>query len=651
MGVSPTRPCRIAAVALPALLATGPAMAQADLVNLSLEELGNVVITSTAKREQRLGDAPASVFVITADDIRRSGATRLPEALRMAPNLQVAQVTTNDYAISARGFNSQSANKLLVLIDGRSVYTPLFGGVFWDVQDLPMENIERIEVVSGPGSTVWGVNAVNGVVNVITRSAAQTPGTRVSAGAGNRERLAALSHGLALPNGGGLRLHLKHTELRPTETANGTPVDDAGHMTQAGFRADWGGSGDRVTLLGNAYRGRRGQPLPGTVAVAGSRFQLGAISLSGANLLARWERPLPEGMLSAQAYFDRTAREVPPTFDETLEIADLEVQYTRRPVPEHQLTFGANYRRSRDHVDNNTPSFAFLPKRLNQTWPSLFAQDEIMLAPGLHLTLGTRVERNDYTGTEILPNLRLAWKASPRHLWWTSLARTVRAPSRLDRDIYAPAEPPFVLAGGPNFQAETAKVVELGYRGQPLDALTLSATVFHADYDRLRTQNLAASRTSVFFGNGMYGKLDGIETWGSLQASPALRLHAGFTRLWPRMRLRPGVIDTAFTLAATEGAMPRHQAQLRAAFDLPRDAELDLLLRHVSRLIVPDRTAFGEVPAYTAVDLRLGARLGAATELTLTAQNLFDRGHGEFAKVATRSEFGRGVLLHVRSRF
>jgi len=644
-------PGRIAVAALPALLATGPAMAQVGFVNLSLEELGNVVITSTAKREQRLADAPASVFVITADDIRRSGATRLPEALRLAPNLQVARITGNEYAINARGFGGQQANKLLVLIDGRSVYTPLFGGVFWDVQDLPMENIERIEVVSGPGSTLWGVNAVNGVVNVITRSAAQTPGTLVSAGTGNRERLATLGHALALPGGGGLRVHLKHTEQRRTETAAGTPIDDAGHMTHAGFRADWGGNGDRVTLLGNAYRGRHGQPLPGTIAVTGSQFKLGAISLSGANLLARWERPLNEGTLSVQAYFDRTVRQVPPTFDETLQIADLEVQYTRRPLPEHQLALGASYRRSQDRISNNTPDFGFLPAHVNQAWASLFAQDEITLAPGLQLTLGARVERNDYTGAEFLPNLRLAWKPSPRHLWWGSLARTVRAPSRLDRDTYVPVQPPFRLAGGPDLQAETANVAELGYRGQPLDTLTLSATAFRAEYDRLRTQNLAASRTYAFFGNGMRGKLDGIETWASLQATTALRLHAGFTRLWPRLQLHPGVIDTAFTVDTTEGNMPRRQLQLRAALNLPRDAELDLLLRHVSRLTIPDRPVFGDVPAYTAVDLRLGARVGAGTELTLTAQNLFDRGHGEFSKVATRSEFGRGVFIHARSRF
>jgi len=645
MNLSVSRYFHTTAIGLACGLASEHAAAQGSLADLSLEELGNVVITSAAKREQRLADAPASLFVITSDDIRRSGATRLPEALRLAPNLHVAQAYSGGYAISARGFNGSSANKLLVLIDGRSVYTPLFAGVFWDVQDLPLEDVERIEVASGPGGTLWGVNAVNGVINIVTRSAAGTRGTLASVAGSRRERAAVLRHGFALPGGGDMRLHVKRTDLSHTETATGSRVDDAGHMLMAGLRADWGRSGDRFTLVGNAYRGKHGQPEPGAITITGVTFALGTVQLSGANLLARWEKPLAGGDLSVQAYLDRTKRDTPPTFDETLDIADLEVQYTLRPTPGHTVSVGANYRRSHDRVGHGAPQFAFLPERLNQAWASLYAQDEIELRDDLRLTLGARVERNDYTGNEFLPNMRLAWKPAPQHLLWSSVAHAVRAPSRLDRDTYIPAQPPFLLNGGQGFRAETADVLELGYRGQPMPRLALSATAFQGDYDHLRTQELAPSRTAVYFGNGMEGRATGLESWATVQASPLLRLHAGFTLLHPRLHLKPGSIDTAGTVAAVQGAMPRRTWQLRASLNLPQEGEADLMLRRVGALTSPD------VPAYTAVDLRLGGRPMPGVELALMARNLLDRGHGEFTPVATRAEIGRSLLLQLRAFF
>lgn len=640
MGLSPRQACCIAAAALWA----GPAVAQAPLVDLSLEELGNVTITSNAKREQCLSDAPAALFVITSEDIRRSGVTRLPEALRLAPNLHVAEVYNGGHAISARGFNASAANKLLVLIDGRSVYTPLFAGVFWDVQDVVLEDVERIEVSSGPGSTLWGVNAVNGVVNIITKSAAATRGTLASVAAGSRERVEVLRQGWSLGNDGDMRLYIKHTEQGRTETAAGTRVEDAGHMLRAGFRADWGREGERFSLQGKAYRGNHGQPLPGSINVTGVDFALDTIRLSGASLQARWERPVGPGDLSVQAYLDHTLRVNPPTFDENLNIADVELQYTLRPTPAHTVTLGANHRRSRDHVGHGAPEFAFLPERLNQSWTSLFAQDEVAVSEALRLTLGARIERNDYTGNEFLPTLRLAWKPAPDHLLWASAARTVRAPSRLDRDVYIPAQPPFLLDGGPDFRSETAKVLQLGYRGQPLPALSLSATAFSGNYDHLHTQELAPSHTSVYFGNGMEGRVSGLEAWGVVQAAPWLRLHGGFTLLRPRLSLKPGSIDTGDSVAAAEGAMPRQTWRLRAAFNLPREAELDLTLRHVGALHTPD------VPAYTAVDLRLGAALGPNVDIALTGQNLFGS-HGEFTDIQTRTEWGRSLLLQLRLRF
>jgi iron complex outermembrane receptor protein len=632
-------------LALLAVMLAQPALAQqqvAGLLALSLEELSHIEVMSASRRAEPLSGAPTSLFVITAEDIRRSGATSLPEVLRLAPNLQVARASGPGYAISSRGFNGSSANKLLVLIDGRSVYTPLFGGVFWDMQDLVLEDVERIEVISGPGGTLWGVNAVNGVINVITQPAARTQGTLVSGGVGNREDQVTLRQGLALGDSGHLRLYARHSGQEHTVTAAGAAADDAGHQARLGFRADWGGARDTFTLQGDAFRGRHGQPAPGSIAITGLNVPLGAIELSGANLLGRWEGRREGSDWAVQAYYDRTERAVPPFFRQELELLDLQLQQTLRPQSVHTLVWGAQYRLGRDRLENSA-YFAFLPPRLDPHWSSLFAQDEIRLSEPLRLTLGARLERNDYTGWEFLPNARLAWRLGPEHLLWTAVSRTVRAPTRLDHDPFVPGKPPFLLAGGPEVRSETARVVELGYRGQPAAQATVAVTAFHARYDDLHTQEIVRSPTPhLVFGNGLEGRVSGVEMWGALQAAPRWRLQGGFTRLWQDLRLQPGSTDTR-AVAAAEGANPARQAVLRSSLDLPRGVELDLAARYVSRL--PGLA----VPGYVAVDLRLGWQPHPDLDLSLGVQNLFDRRHGEFTITdpALRSEFGRAAFLKV----
>jgi iron complex outermembrane recepter protein len=609
------------------------------LLDLSIEDLATVQITSVSRRAERLSDAAASVFVITGEDIRRAGVTTLPEALRLAPNLQVARNSASDYLISARGFNGPQANKLLVLIDGRSVYTPLFSGVFWDVQDVLLEDVERIEVISGPGGTLWGVNAVNGVINVITRSATDTQDTLLAGGAGNREAQAAVRHGRGAGNAQGLRLYAKTMHHRHTESASGAAVDDAWHHTQVGFRGDWVGADRSFRLHGNAYDGKRDQPPPGTIST-GVPLALDTISVSGANLLGRWERLLGgDSSLSVQAYYDHTRRVVPPTFGETLHIVDLQVEHALRPAPAHAVVWGGQYRHARDDVDNSV-FVAFLPAMLKQDWASVFAQDEITLRETLWLTLGARLERNDYTGTEFLPNARLAWKPSADHLVWGAVSRTVRAPSRLDRDTFVPGQPPFVLGGGPNVRSEIARVYELGYRGQPTSDSAFSATIFHADYDHLRIQQLAPGGASVFFGSGMEATVAGIEMWGSWRVSPRWRLKGGFNRLWQDFRLKSGP-DLFASVAAAEGANPRQSWTLRSSFDLGPQSELDLVLRYVSALSQP------AVPSYVALDLRLGWRLRPDLEFSLVGQNLLDRRHPEFNTGATPNEIQRAFYAKV----
>ncbi len=611
-----------------------------DLTSLSLEELGNIQITSVSKKPERLADAAASVFVITAEDIRRSGARSLPEALRLAPNLQVAEASATGHAISARGMNgsnSSAPNKLLVLIDGRSVYSPLFSGVFWDAQEVMLEDVERIEVISGPGGTLWGVNAVNGVINIITRSAADTRGALLATAVGNDGSDIGFRYGGSLGADGNYRVYARHTRWDRGETADGTTVDDAGHRTQVGFRTDWQRGNDGLTVEGNVYDGSEQQPAPGALAISGVDLILGDVSNSGANLTVRWNRALAEGgSLDLQAYYDHTRRTVPPLFGERLDILDFQLQHSLRPLGVHSLVWGMNARQSRDKVENTSPYFAFLPVRVRQHWTSLFAQDELALTPRLRLTLGARLERNDYTGTEFLPNARLAWKATPNHLFWMAASRTVRAPSRLDRDAHVPAAPPYLLDGGDQVRSEVAKVYELGYRGQPTPRLSWSATIFHNDYDHLRTQEIAPSFTYLFFGSLMEGHADGIEGWGSFQAAENWRLSGGFTVLNERFRLKPGSNDAA--APGRKGFDPSHTWQLRSSWNLGGNAELDVGLRHVGKL------ARDDVPAYLAVDARLGWKLAPGTEISLTGRNL-SGGHGEYRTRALRREIGRTVIF------
>ena len=619
------------------------AIERVSFADLSLEELANIRITSVSKRPERLADAAGSVFVITAEDIRRSGATSLPQVLRLAPNLQVAQTSANGFAISARGSNgsaNSAPNKLLVLIDGRSAYSPLFSGVFWDVQDVVLADVERIEVISGPGGTLWGINAVNGVINVITKPAAQTQGTLAQAHVGNRDDGATVRYGGRAGNGGHYRVYGKHSRHDHLTADDGSPVDDAWHRTQAGFRADWDKGEEQFTLHGEAYTGRIGQPRPGAVSISGTDLALGTVEASGVNLTGRWSYLLGNGSrLTWQAYYDRTERTVPPTFTETLDIADLQMQQSLRPIGRHEITWGVNYRYSWDRVENTSPIFAFLPAELDQQWSSVFAQDEIALRDDLRLTLGARVERNPYTGSEFLPNARLAWKLDPHHLVWGAASRAVRAASRLDADAFFPREPPFILEGGPGVRSEVANVVEIGYRANPGTSLSWSVTAFHTDYDHLRTQELTPSGRSLVFANEMEGETTGIEAWGRYQVTKWWRLSAGYTAMKDRLRLKEGSTDTVSELAV--GKNPAHTWQLRSAFSLAGGRELDVAIRRVGALTNP------EVPSYTAFDARFGWQVRPDLELSLVGLNLLGTDHAEYALIGTRSRMPRTVFLQL----
>ncbi len=608
----------------------GVGAADDSLVDLSFEELANIEITSVSRRAQPLSEAPASVYVITAEAIRRSGATSLPQALRLAPNLQVAQLDASQYAITARGFNNAIGNKLLVLIDGRTVYTPFFSGVFWDQQDVLLADIKRIEVISGPGATLWGANAVNGVINVITRSAHETEGALLVGAAGSAETRAGARFGGAAPGGGHYRVYALDARRENTRDENSVSLADGWDSQQIGFRADWDGTSSDFTLQGDAYRGKteqRNLPFPGFPA---------AIEVSGYNLLGRWTRRLDDGAtLRLQAYVDHSERDDALLYKPEVDIADIEFQHALR-WSAHKVVWGGGYRQARDDVRPGL-FFGFRPPQRELRWANLFVQDEVALQPDLGLTFGVKFERNDYTGTESLPTVRLAWKPARDHMVWGALSRAVRAPARLDRDITLPPNPPFIIAGGPEFVSEVANVAELGWRGTPRPDLSLSITGFYNDWERLRSGQLPPD---ALVQNMISGSTYGVEGWGVWQASTAWRLSAGFTTLRADLAVDAGSTDPVGPSAL--GNDPEYQWMLRSSLTPWPGHEFDVELRRVAALPEP------VVPAYTALDLRYGWRVTPEFTVSLVGRNLLDGGHAEFGAAPGRSVIPRSVLLDLR---
>jgi iron complex outermembrane receptor protein len=639
--MSHTRLCGAARAAalLTLCLAAQAARADQELASLSLEQLSDVVITSVSRQEERLSNAAASIFIVTANDIMRSGARTLPEALRLAPNLQVARVDARNYAITARGFNSVFANKLLVLIDGRSVYSPLFSGVFWDVVDVVIGDIERIEVISGPGATIYGSNAVNGVINILTKSSKDTQGGYAAVAAGEREQLGATRYGGRLGSGGHFRVYGKALHEQSARTEAGADNHTGFSRGQAGFRNDWDLERAGLTLSGDAY--------------TGSLEQLGTpdIRVAGANLSGTVAAKLDDGSeLRAQLIVDHSERDQPNAYNDRLNTVDLELQHNLRVGERHRIAWGGGYRYSLDRIDPNARGFVFLPAELSMHWANAFVQDEIDLGRGVKATLGFKAEHNNYTGYEYLPNLRLAWAPGSTSLWWTSLSRTVRAPSRIDRDLYAPVNPPvvagvprYVIGGGPAFVSEVAKVFEVGYRGQPSERMSYSVTGFVSDYDKLRTLEPQASGTTVFSNLGR-GRVSGIEGWWRWQPVERWRLVGGAVVQHIRTSLLPGSRDLTGTTGLANSD-PERRFTLRSSLDISDAQQLDVALRYNSSLSNPS------LPGYYEMDAEWAWRIGPRLDVSLIGENLLHRSHPEFGAAGGRSVFPRAVLLKVVKRF
>jgi len=599
------------------------------LSRMSLEELAQIEVSSVSKRPERLADAAAAIYVITRDDIRRAGVTSLPEALRLAPGVQVARTSSHSYAITVRGFNGSNANKLLVMIDGRSVYTPLHSGVFWDMQDVMLEDVERIEVVRGPGGTLWGANAVNGVINILTRSAKDTRGALVGAHAGTHGRGAVARYGFGLGEHGSLRVYAKARNIDPTASAAGADVADAWRMRQVGFRGDWLLGSDTFTLQGDAHDSWAQVPRSPDRDVR------------SANLLARWQRDLHDGAgAQLQFYCDHMRRSQPGSFTLEQDTCDVEAQHSFTWGAGHDIVWGGGLRHQRDRTAGSAQLF-FDPanKRLNLA--SVFVQDALALSPQLKLTLGAKVERNSYTGVELQPNVRLAWKPDERHLAWAAISRAVRTPSRLDRELTI-LSPAGNLLGGPNFVSERVIAYEAGYRSQPTPRLSYSLAAFVNDYDKLRSIEPAGGANFVL-GNGIRARTHGIEGWGFYQMGERWRLSMGFNRLSTRFRFAPGASGFGSPNAGVND--PKYQVLLRSSLNLPRDVEFDVGLRAVGSLPNP------AVPAYVALDARLAWSPRPGLELSIVGFDLLDGRHPEFGSAATRSEIERSVSARISWAF
>jgi iron complex outermembrane receptor protein len=613
-----------------ASLAAAAAPRGTDLSELSLEELANITITSVSGRAEPLSEAAASVFVITADQIRRSGVTTLPEALRLAPNLQVARLDTGQYAVSARGFNNAIGNKLLVLIDGRTIYTSFFSGVLWDQQDVVLDDVDRIEVISGPGGTLWGTNAVNGVINVVTRHSAETRGAMVAGSAGNLEKNAAFRYGFELGDDAHLRVFAKRSLLGHTDSSSGVAQPDGWSRTTAGFRADWARAQDSFMLQGNVSHGAsddRG---------AFGATPIGALEISESDVLAQWTRAFATGSdIRLQVYYDHFRRDDRLLYRPAESVFDVDFR-NHLALGDHRVLWGFGYRHTSDDLQPGV-FFGFVPQQAKLDWTNLFAQDEIKVGENVHMTLGSRFEHNDYTGVEVLPSARLAWKSTGNTLLWSAVSRAVRAPARLDRDIRLPPQPPYIIAGGPDFVSEVATVYEIGYRAQPLPELTVSVTGFYQAWDKLRSGQVPPNAQVQ---NMIDGNTSGIEAWSTWQVRSWWRLSGGVTTLHKDLRLKPGSTDPVGP--SNLGNDPDYQWMARTAFDLPHRQELDVIVRRVAALPDPN------VPAYTAFDARYGWRVRPEVELSFAVRNLFDPGHPEFNAAPARSEIGRSALVEVK---
>ncbi len=614
------------------LLSTG------DLKKLSLEDLMNIEITSVSKHPEKLINAASAIQVITQEDIRSSGAKTLPEALRLAPNLQVAQVNASQWAISARGFDNVLSNKLLVLIDGRTVYTPLYAGVFWDVQNIMLEDVDRIEVISGPGGTLWGANAVNGVINIIMKSSRNTQGLYAEGSIGTiMPGSASLRYGGKITDKLTYRAYVTGFKMGSTSLlSDSTNAKDQWTMVQGGFRFDWNPSEkNKVSLQSDIYDGRP-NPDGGTSKPVIAR---------GDNMVARWNHTISEKAdFQLQAYYDYTWRDFRNGFTENLNTYDIDWQNRYKLGKRNIITYGLGARLM-DHKVNNLQLFEFVPEHKLLHLFSAFVQDELMLIKDrLRFTIGSKIEHNSYTGFEFSPNGKLTWTPSEHHTIWTAVSRAVRTPARIDRDFVISLAPNLPLIQGSDLISETVIAYELGWRVQPGKNLSFSLSTFYNVYDNIRSAEPGPPPLGIpiTFANGVRGETYGAELAATYQLTSWWHLRGGYTYLEKHLWVKPTSKDS--NKGTAESDDPQNQFLLQSTMKLPGKIELGTVLRYVDKLPAP------YVPDYFGLDVRIGWHPLKFVELDVVGQNLLYDYHSEFTpsspspRLISRSVYGKIIF-------
>jgi iron complex outermembrane receptor protein len=627
----------------PRAKAQGQKIPSSDLAEASLEDLMNIKVTSVSRKEQVLSKVAAAIYVITQEDIRRSGATNIPDLLRMVPGLEVAQIDANSWAISSRGFNDQFANKLLVLIDGRSIYDPLFAGVYWDQQVIPLEDIERIEVIRGPGATVWGANAVDGVINIITKTSKATQGGLLTAGAGLGEAHGLIQYGGKIGSKGTYRIFAGYDNYNNLVDEDNRPAADGWHLAHAGFRSDWDLSNhDALTIQGDILTGGEGQTINSFISLAPPlvRTFSDAIRPGGGNILGRWTRILTaRSETSLQVYYDGLNRsefggsELWHTFD-------VDFQNHVALGSRQDVVWGAGYR---SIFASFRPGYAISlnPSSRFEQLSSAFFQDEVTLTDTVQLTLGSKLEHNSFTGFEAEPGVRMAWSPTGRQTVWAAVSRSIRQPTPADDDVrYNAAAFPgpagintlVSVFGNTKFRSEELAAYELGYRVEPAKRISLDFAAFYNVYHHLRTTEPGNPSLEIvpppphilvpqMFDNNMHAQTYGAEVTADWDVLKRWKLTSSYS--WARMSLKidPSSLDS--TTAASAGYIPRHQFQVRSHLALPRRIEFDSAAYYVGRLPALN------VPAYTRVDARLAWHSSEHVELSVVGQNLLDDRHLE----------------------
>jgi iron complex outermembrane recepter protein len=608
---------------------TGP-----NLKALSIEELMTIDVTTTNRREVPVDRAAAAVSVVTRDDIRRAGVTTIADALLLADGVNVSRFNNGTWSITARGFNQTASNKLLVMVDGLTEYSPLFTGIFWNTIDYVLDDIERIEVIRGPGATLWGANAVNGVVNIITRSARDTAGGYASLSTGSETNgIAEIRYGRAATRGPAWRVYGKFADRDAQKLASGASSGDSISGGQIGFRLDGGSASGNWLMKGDFFHSADELP------------DRDSGEFTNGSLQGRWSHAVSTASrVTLQSYFRREYRRIPLQLTHRINTVDVDAQH-QWTARRHQLVWGGGFRVNDDATNGGT--FRFDPVARAYSVGSVFAQDEFAVAPDrVFITVGAKWEHNAFSGGEFQPNVRGRVQLPHNQMAWGAVSRAVRRPTRFEDDLIIPAVTGVTLIqGSDDFEAESLVALESGYRVQPARFVSLDIAAFRHRIGNLRSQDAPLSGVIPFtIGNSLIGHAHGVEAAVNLQPFSVWRTHVSYTWLTSSIARAPGSRDVSG--GVSEANDPRHQFALRSSLDLPRRVQFDAMLRSVSELPHPI------VPAFTELSLRVGWLPMSRTEVWFAGQDLLHDHHPEFGSpLPTRVEFERSLRAGISWRF